>query len=318
MIDSTATQAPAAPPAASPPLPPTSLIIPSRGRPELLLATVQSILAGDEVPSELIVVDHSDNAQPALAALTTARDCRFRYEWSTERGVSRGRNQGIQLAQHEILVFVDDDVLVSRPWFGALVRALARSGPMNVVIGQIQPVAGETPDQFVPSAKTDQAPIVYAGRLDKDVLYTSNTALYRSALAQVGVFDERLGPGTGFNGSEDSDLGFRLLEAGYCIRYEPAALMFHRAWRGEADYLPTRWNYGVGRGAFYAKYFGSPDGHMRRRLRRDIQQHLLAALYYLLSDRRRALGDVALASGLVVGAARWRLARKPGGDTRHA
>src|SRR5207342_3365433 len=51
MIDSPlTTQAAAAPEAASQPLPPTSLIIPSRGRPELLLATVQSILAGDEVP----------------------------------------------------------------------------------------------------------------------------------------------------------------------------------------------------------------------------------------------------------------------------
>ena len=39
-----------------PSLPPTSLIICSRNRPALLRKTVESVLQGDEVPTELIIV----------------------------------------------------------------------------------------------------------------------------------------------------------------------------------------------------------------------------------------------------------------------
>jgi GT2 family glycosyltransferase len=136
------------------------------------------------------------------------------------------------------------------------------------------------------------------------VLYPLNMALYRSALAEVGGFDERLGPGTPFPASEDGDLGFRLLEAGYAIHYAPQAALVHRAWRTQRDYLPLRWGYGLGRGAFYAKHLSWRDRQMRRRAWRD-----LARLRHwpglLLRDRRAAQGDIVLVGGIVWGALRW-------------
>ena len=286
-------------------LPPASVIIPSRNRPELLRATVASILAGEQVPAELIVVDQSDAPDPVLAALSTDRPCRWRYEWSTARGVSRARNRGIHLAAHPVLVFVDDDVLVAPDWLAALVTALVTAPPRSVVTGQVVPQAATEPGRVEPAGKVDPTPQSYAGRQPQDVLYAANVALYRSALDEVGLFDERLGPGTGFNGSEDSDLGYRLLRAGYTIRYEPAAVMHHRAWRTGEAYLPLRWNYGKGRGAYYAKHFGWPDGYTRWRLRRDLWLHLSPFPRLLLRDPRRAWGDVVLSLGLLAGALSW-------------
>ena len=98
---------------------------------------------------------------------------------------------------------------------------------------------------FAPSTKVDTAPAVYHGRLHEDVLYTGNMAMDRSAARAVGVFDERLGPGTSFPSAEDNDFGFRLLEAGYRIVYVPEALLYHRAWRSERDYVRLRWSYGA-------------------------------------------------------------------------
>jgi len=85
----------------------------------------------------------------------------------------------------------------------------------------------------------------------------------------------------------------------------PEAVLYHRAWRTAHDYVPLRWNYGVGRGAYYAKYFGANDGHMWRRLLRDVWRHVLSGVYYLRSDRRRALGDMALTCGILYGAVGW-------------
>ena len=42
---------------------PASVVICTRNRPVLLSQAVASILAGDDVPAEIIVVDQSDNAR---------------------------------------------------------------------------------------------------------------------------------------------------------------------------------------------------------------------------------------------------------------
>ena len=81
--------------------------------------------------------------------------------------------------------------------------------------------------------------------------------------------------------------------------------MHHRAWRTGEAYLPLRWNYGKGRGAYYAKHFGWPDGYTRWRLRRDLWLHLSPFPRLLLRDPRRAWGDVVLSLGLLAGALSW-------------
>jgi len=297
-------------------LPPTSLIIPSRGRPDLLLETVQSILQGDQVPSELLVIDQSDAPHPSLASVTTNRSCTIRYIWSQSNGVSRARNDGIIAALHDILIFTDDDVLVTRTWFGMLVMALMAGGPKSIVTGQVRPTEGTAAGGFVPSTKTDTAPKIYTRHADEDVLYSNNMALYRSAIDTVGAFDERLGAGTSFGNAEDNDLGYRLLDAQYCISYVPEAILYHRSWRSARDYVPLRWNYGVGRGAYYAKHLSWRNSYMTRRLIADVRNHLMSLPQHIRRDRLRAYGDVMLVAGILSGAARWLMTygppRRPG------
>jgi GT2 family glycosyltransferase len=289
-------------------LPPTSLIIPSRGRPDLLLETVQSILAGDQVPSELVIIDQSDAAHPGLMNLTTERQCRIRYQKCEPWGVSYGRNQGIRSAEHELLILIDDDVLVEPGWLRALVSALVAGGPNTVVTGQVRPAEAETPGSFVPSTRTDATPSVYTKHADEDVLFSNNMALYRSAIDRVGPFDERLGPGTHFGTAEDNDLGFRLLEANYRIYYVPEAVLYHRSWRPAQDFVPLRWNYGFGRGAFYAKHLSLKNPHMLRRMLKDIASHLMSGMRRLRTDRQQSLGDIVLAVGILLGAPGWLIA----------
>ena len=98
-------------------------------------------------------------------------------------------------------------------------------------------------------------------------------ATYRSAIDCIGGFDERLGPGTCFPAAEDNDLGFRLLEAGFHIIYDPASVLYHRSWRTEKDYLPLRWGYGRGQGAYYARYLSLQDRHMIAHMSLDVVRH---------------------------------------------
>src|SRR5258708_7012094 len=99
-------------------LPPCSLIICSRNRPDLLRDLVTSVLGGQELPSEIVMVDQSDERHPTLAQQGPGSSHIIRYEWSRTLGASRARNIGIHLAKHEVLAFSDDDMLATPQWFG--------------------------------------------------------------------------------------------------------------------------------------------------------------------------------------------------------
>lgn len=291
------------------PLPATSLIIPSRNRPLILADTVASILQGDELPTELIIVDQSDEPHPELTRLAADGPCEIRYCWSRSIGSSRARNEGIESARYDILVFTDDDMHVTASWFGTLVRALIAAGRRAVVTGQVRP-AEVREGGFVPSTVVHQEPIVYEGRIWADVLYPPSMAMYASLFDAVGKFDLRLGPGTAFATAEDNDLAFRALEAGYRIHYVPESVVYHRAWRTSRDYLPLKWRYAHGQGAFYAKHASLRDRYMLWRLIHDVRLRVGRCIRLAVRDPRRAAGQLVSIAGELVGFTEW-LVRRP-------
>lgn len=290
--------------------PPVSLIIASRNRPDLLWATVASVLQGDERPAEIIVVDQSDTPHGPPATLSSNSTCEVHYLWTESVGSSRSRNAGIAAAKYDLLALIDDDMFVAPTWFGSLIQALIDAQPRAVVTGRVLPAEPELPGGFAPSTKLDEAPVVYVGRVGGDILYTGNMAMFRSAVDEVGTFDTRLGPGTRFPAAEDNDFGFRLLEAGHSIIYAPEAVVYHRAARGERDYLRLRWNYGRGQGGFYAKHLSLRDRFMLGRMSRDLLRRVYRAARRAWRQPRRAYGDAIYILGVLAGAGQWILTQR--------
>jgi GT2 family glycosyltransferase len=288
-------------------LPPSSLVICSRNRPKLLLETVESVLRGNHVPIEMIIVDQSTESHPELSILKTERPCEIRYVHSQSVGVGAGRNTGITLSRNELLIFIDDDMFVEPDWFSNLVQALIKAGPCSVISGQVLSGGSEVPGGKAPSIMRDQQPAIYKGRIGKDVLYTGNMGAYRYVFDKIGFFDERLGPGTSFPAAEDNDLGYRLLEQGYCICYVPEAVVYHRAWRSEHESLSLEWRYGVGRGAYYAKHMSWRDPYMFSRMIRDIKGSVMNFLGHMIYRRRLNFDFLLSAFGIFYGAIRWRV-----------
>lgn len=290
--------------------PGTSLVICTRNRPALLAETVTSILEGSELPSELVIIDQSDPPNPSLAGLTSVR-CQVRHIVSGSVGLSRARNEGLAAARQDLLVFTDDDVVVDREWFATLVQAALREGAGTVITGQVLPSAEGRTGGFVPSVKVDPTPAVFTGRIGADVIYPHNMAIHRATAEAVGPFDPLLGAGGRFPAAEDNDYCHRLLEAGFTILYLPDAVIHHRAWRSRQDYLPLRWAYGRGQGAYYAKYLSLRDRYMLRRL----SSETLTRLVRMVRRWRTPLGvagEAVYLSGLLAGAAEWSLTQRGG------
>ena len=290
-------------------LPPVSLIIPSRNRPDLLRETIESILEGENLPAELIIVDQSEEPHPDLASRPKTGRCELRYIHATSSGAGRARNVGIATARHGILVFTDDDVLVTPSWLRHLVGALLRGGKRSVVTGRVLPATPDRTGGFVPSTRTDPDPVDYEGRIGEDILYSNNMALFRSAIDEVGDFDTRL------TNAEDNELAFRLLEAGYRILYRPEAVLYHRAWRSDEDYLALRWSYGRGQGEYYAKHLTLRDPYILNRLLREFGVRIARLVRAILVRPRQAKAQIVYLAAFVCGVLSWPVTqrRRPSG-----
>ncbi len=84
-------------------MPRVSVIIPTYGRPTLLLDAIASVLAQQVAGIEIIVVD---DASPEPITVTGDH---LRHSISENRGSAAARNLGVSAATGDILAFLDDD-----------------------------------------------------------------------------------------------------------------------------------------------------------------------------------------------------------------
>jgi GT2 family glycosyltransferase len=171
------------------------------------------------------------------------------------------------------------------------------------VLAGVPEAAGAT----VPPAAlvTSTGPATYRGRQAADVVPGANVALHRDAVLALGGYDERLGAGTRFASADDNDIGFRLLDAGFEVRHVPDAVVFHRAWRARDERVRMRWNYGRGKGAFYAKHMSRSDRYMLRRLLADTRTRIRLGLGNLRSSPATSASQAVYLAGMLSGVLEW-------------
>ena len=292
---------------------PVSVVICSRERPRLLEDTVRSVLDGERVPAEIVIVDQSAAAHAELAAMGVVRGCEVRYLHSGTVGLSRARNVGLRAARSDVAVLIDDDMYVERDWLAQLVAGRPE-GERTVATGRVLPAPAEGEGGVVPAAALVERdePAVFTGLQALDVVPGANVALPRELVLELGGYDERLGAGTRFAAADDNDMGHRLLAAGCEVHHVPSAVVLHRAWRGRDERVRLRWDYGRGKGAFFAKHSAMGDEHVRRRARAEVARRLRRAGSALPRRPKAAASELISLGGLASGALGWTMRERFG------
>jgi teichuronic acid biosynthesis glycosyltransferase TuaG len=218
-----------------------SVVIPSYNSARYLAATLDSVLAQTPPAFEVILVD--DGSTDATPDLVRPYLDHIRYlRQENFGGPSRPRNIGLREARGELIALFDSDD-VMRPGKLATAAAAFRSCPELMLAfsdfctvddaGEVlRPSTLERYQEFrrrlspatPPLAGTLQGSDLYASLLAANFIGTSSVVVRRSALLEVGGFDETL------MNSDDRDMWFRLARAGGIFGFIDTVLHDYR-WR---------------------------------------------------------------------------------------
>jgi GT2 family glycosyltransferase len=213
------------------PRPRASVIVCTRDRTQDLVrcvATLQPLLADGH---EIVVVNSCPaNGDTARLSLATPA---IRYIWEPRPGAGIARNRGLLAASHEIVAFTDDDAEVEAGWLEGLLHNF--DDPMvALVTGLTLPRELESKAQiwfershgFQRGFERREVDLRNFEPLASGLLGASvNMALRKAVLAETGMFDEALGPGTGCKSGEDHEFFYRILSHGYRAVYDRAAVV---------------------------------------------------------------------------------------------
>jgi glycosyltransferase involved in cell wall biosynthesis len=181
------------------------VVVPTVGRPELQRLLTSLAASGPPWPGQVIVVDDRPEAeqQTRLAVDGRGLGCGTRLVATPGRcGPAAARNKGWRAASAEWIVFLDDDVEVTRGWSARLNADIDAAGDDVAAVQGIVEVP-------LPTRPTDWQRNV--GRLVTARWITADLAARRIALFEVGGFDERFGRAY----REDTDFALRLGDAGW-------------------------------------------------------------------------------------------------------
>jgi GT2 family glycosyltransferase len=125
-----------------------SVIIPTKNRVVSLTNVVRSVSAQTRLPDELIIVDQTQQQNPAEAEIRKILPASVRLKciWKPEiNGAAMARNAGMRRAHGDILLFLDDDVTLQKDFIERLLAAYEELPDATGISGM--------PDNYSPPGK---------------------------------------------------------------------------------------------------------------------------------------------------------------------
>jgi GT2 family glycosyltransferase len=116
-----------------------SVVIPTKGRPEPLTRTLESLWATRPRPGEVLVID-ADEQQSARELVVALQDGGLPVHYiHAEPSLTRQRNIGIDRASGDVVVFLDDDVSLPSDLFAKLELAFGDPSVAGVTGWVVEP-----------------------------------------------------------------------------------------------------------------------------------------------------------------------------------
>lgn len=207
-----------------------TIVMPAYNAADQIIVGLQSLLdqSCKPEPYEIIVVDDcstDDTAEtverfvPAAAeagvSLTLVRQ-------TQNGGPARARNRGASLAQGDVIVFTDSDCELTPDWLKNMLAPFA-DPQIAAVKGAYLTRQREIGARFAQAEFEERYRMLERAHA-VDVVFSYSAAFRAEAFRALGGFDTRFPVAD----NEDTDLSWRLVEAGYKAAFAPSAKLYHR------------------------------------------------------------------------------------------
>lgn len=202
--------------------PPVSVVIPTYQREGVLLDTIDYLLRLEPPPAEILIVDqtpeHERETALRLASLESAGE--IRHLRLPEPSITRAMNVGLREARHEVVLFLDDDIVPDADLIAAHARSHSQ-GAHGIVAGQVlQP--GEEP--LAPEQEAGAFRFCSSRPQFVAEFIGCNFSVKRALALRLGGFDENF---VQVAYRYEAEFSFRALQAGEKVFFEPRASIRH-------------------------------------------------------------------------------------------
>ncbi len=230
-------------------------------RRQKLVRCVDSLLKNIVLPDEIFILsgDRDDMAfSKQVTVITTAIV-----------GLSAKQNVGVGLSKSDIVVFTDDDCIVSNTWIKTIKKTFLAYPNIDALFGPVKPNiatrprGGKCPSIFY----MDDNKFFYTPQGHQHIGSGNNMAIRRKTLLESGGFKTWLGSGTAAKSSGDAELIVRLLGTGRIMMHiNSGNVVWHDRWLTQAEYMIHELDYLLGDTICYV-YFSFTHQFALRRIR---------------------------------------------------
>ena len=197
-----------------------SVIVPAHDGGDHLCSCLQGLRESSRAPDQLVVVD--DASTDGSGALAEELGAQVVYLGGRPRGPAAARNRGTEVADGDVLVFIDADVVVHTDTLGGIERCLADHPDVAALFGSYD----DDPPGRSPVSRYKNLLHHYVhqhGNREASTFWAGCGAIRRKVFTELGGFDERYSRPC----IEDIELGARLRRSGYTVWLCPDIQVTH-------------------------------------------------------------------------------------------
>lgn len=297
-----------------------SVIIATRNGSREILRSLTSLLAGNVVPDEIVVLDQSDDERTrrkVAEAQELSGGERIRYIFSTRPGLCAHRNDALAATHGDFIASIDDDVAVPPDWLERMLREWNDNWNRQDVLitGRILRGPEIKPQDLVTAIVENPRRRVIQGKpIPCGIFVGAQFGAPRTLFERLKPlpFDERLGVGARYGGADDDEFAYRVQVLGAPIVYEPSIWCTHHTVR-VAGWRRMTYTRAIGTGAAMAKHFLETDRRMLLELARYVAvQWAKAAKAAVRLKEPEGSSRVIASLGALLGFTRWSFERAVG------
>ncbi len=202
-----------------------SVLIPTYNRLASVIRVLEALAKQDYPPDrfEVLVIDDG-STEPVESHLNKLHfPYSLRIFTQTNKGPGAANNVGIQNAKGSIVLFLDDDIIITSDLLSQHVRCHAMR--QNLVVIGLTKIHPDSPSDLLEAQKREEKEWIESGYkmpLPENATTDPNTSVGLDHLRALGGYDERF-----YRQMDTLELGCRLYLRGLEFVYNPKALAYH-------------------------------------------------------------------------------------------